>query len=292
LSARSAPLRPVAPAPLASSQMPAKTSRSTMPHPNRATGPVPLAKSSAPRAVPLAERLPHAAPGPVMPSWVAQRGPAPKTRALVPDRDSLAVVPVAQSAEESWLEERQREIDEARSEAEHEGLRMGQAKVEMLIERYLDAIKRLGMAAKAARKPNPEEIVDIAFLVAREIVGRELTIDREITARRLDEVLGSVGVDASTVIRLGGADLAYIRKRRPELAAAGVQFVEDASLGPGGCKVETPKAAIDLCIEARLAAVRGEVAAIVAEAAPPEKVAPSTEEEIVLDAEAEEMEIE
>jgi len=264
-----------------------------MPAPSRATGPVPLARVSDHRPVPLAERLPNA-PGisPVLPNWVASRGPTPKPRPLRAGSESMQVVPVAKSAEEEWQAEREREIEEAKNEAEREGLRLGQAKVEMLIERYLDAIKRLGLAVKAARRPNPEEIVDIAFLVAREIVGRELTIDREITARRLDEVLGSVGVDASTVIRLGGADLAYIRKRRPELAAAGVQFVEDATLGPGGCKVETPKAAIDLCIEARLAAVRGEVAAIVAEAAPPEKPVPSTEEEIVLDAEAEEMEIE
>jgi len=292
MSARSAPLLPVAPAAAAAG----KPSRSSGPVPSRSTGPVPLARGSDRRPVPLAERLPHAVQsnGPSMPSWVAQRGPAPKARPLRARSESVAVVPVAKSAEEAWIAERDRELEEARTAAELEGLKMGQSKVEMLIQRYLDAIKRLGVAVREARRPSVDEIVDLAFLVAREIVGRELTLDREILARRLDEVLASVVVDASTVIRLGGADLAYMRKRRPELRAAGVQFVEDATLGPGGCHVETPKAAIDLCIDTRLAAVRGEVAAIVAESAAQAGLGDPAkdEDEIILGEDAEEMEIE
>jgi flagellar assembly protein FliH len=264
------------------------------PLPSRSTGPVPLGRISATRPVPLAERLPHAAAGPVAPSWVAQRGPTPRPRPLRAQSQSVAVVPVAKSAEETWLAERQAEIDEARAAAELEGLRMGQSKVEMLIERYLDAIKRLGIAVREARRPSVDEIVDLAFIVAREIVAREITVDRELVARKLDEVLGNVVVDASVIIRLGGADLAYIRRRRPELTAAGVQFVEDATLGPGGCRIETPKAAIDLSVDARLAAVRTEVAAIVADAAAQAGIGEpaADEEDIELGADAEELEIE
>jgi flagellar biosynthesis/type III secretory pathway protein FliH len=250
------PAKPAAPPP-----RPSTTS------PTRATGPVPLARTSEPRAVPLAERLPHAPTGPVTPSWVAQRGPSPKARPLRAHSQSLTVVPVAKSAEEEWLAERQKEIDEARMAAEQEGLRVGQAKVEMLAQRYLDAIGRLGTAVREARRPSVDEIVDLAFLVAREIVGRELAVDHDHLMKRLDEVLAHVAVDASLVLRLGAADMAYVRRRRPELVAAGVQFVEDASLGPGGCQIETPKAAIELSTDARLAAVRAQIGSIVADAA-------------------------
>lgn len=292
MSSRSQNLRPVLPEAATPS---GKSSRSTMPSQNRATGPVPLGRVNDARPVPLAERLPHAAHphSPVLPNWVSSRGPV-KARPLRAGTESIQVVPVAKSAEESYLAERQRELDEARSEAELEGLRTGQAKVEMLIERYLDAIKRLGQMTRLAKRPSVDEIVDLAFLVAHEIVGRELSMDRDILVRRLNEVLSTVTVDASTVVRLGGADLAYIRRRRPELAAAGVQFVEDTTLGPGGCRVETPKAQIDLCIQTRLAAVRGEVVAIVTEAsiAKEHPHAAAGDDDIVLDEDAEDLEIE
>jgi flagellar assembly protein FliH len=295
---RSQNLRPVPFAEVSAPTPLLKSSRSTAPqtHPNRATGPVPLSRATDARPVPLAERLPHAASptSPVLPNWVASRAPL-KARPLRAGTESLEVVPVARSSEEEFQSERQRELEEARSEAELEGLRIGQAKVEMLIERYLDAIKRLGKMTRKAKKPNVDEVVDMALFLAHEIVGRELTLDRDILVRRLNEVLATVTVDASTVVRLGNADLAYIRRRRPELAAAGVQFVEDASLGPGGCRVETPKAQIDLCTQARLAAVRGEVAAIVAESGASQEEAEdksADDDDIVVADDAEDLEIE
>jgi len=243
------------------------STRSSQPSITRRTGPVPLGRILDARPVPLAERLQQKPKGPVTPSWVAQRGPAPKARPLRAQSQSLAVVPVAKSAEEEWQAEREKEIDEARLAAEQEGLRIGQAKVEMLVQRYLDGIKRLGSAVREARRPSVDEIVDLAFLVAREILGRELTLDHEYLMKRLGEALANVAVDASLVVRLGAADMTYVRRRRPELVAAGVQFVEDATLGPGGCQIETPKAAIEQSTNARLAAVRAHVAAIVADAA-------------------------
>jgi len=230
----------------------------------------PLAPPQAASAVPLADRLARAGtPGPETPPWLAVPRPAPKPRPLRAQSMSCAVVPVAQSAEEAWRAERQRELEEARQAAEVEGLRMAQAKVEMLIERYLDGIDRLKREAGEARRPDPNEVVELALLVAREIVGREVAADREILARRLDETLAEVRTDGRLVVRLGSADMAYIQRRRPDLTAA-VTFLDDATLGPGGCKVETAKASIDLGVAARLAAVREAIAGIVAEAAPPE----------------------
>jgi flagellar assembly protein FliH len=216
--------------------------------------------------VPLAARLGRTGPtAPEIPSWLGRVAPVPKPRPLRAKSLSCAVVPVAESAEETWRAERQRELEEARAAAEVEGLKMAQAKVEMLIERYLDGIERVQAKARTAGRPGGAEVVDLALLVAAEVIGRELTVDRELLAQRVDETLAAVQADGGVVVKLGAADVAYIRRRRPDLAAA-VTLVEEPGLGPGGCHIETAKAAIDLTVAARLEAVRAAIAGIVAEA--------------------------
>src|SRR5262249_26488156 len=146
--------------------------------------------------------------------------------------------------------------------------------------RYLDAIERIKGEAQTARRPDAGEVVELALLVARELVGRELTVDREILARRLDETLVACQADGALIVRVGAADMAYIKRRRPDLAAV-VTFIEEPALGPGGCKIETPKASIDLGIAARVEAVRGAITGIVLEAGVEAPPTVEWEEEVV-----------
>ena len=44
--------------------------------------------------------------------------------------------------------------------------------------------------------------------------------------------------------------------KRPELFHAGIELVEDSTLGIGGCVVETPHRVIDATIETRLMAIK------------------------------------
>jgi len=157
------------------------------------------------------------------------------------------------------------EIEEARTAAELEGLKAAQTKVETLCERYLDGIRRLTDVANEARRPVADEVVALAVVIAREILERELTVDRDRLVATVDRALQEVKGEGGVTVRLGRADLAYVTQRRPDLADAGVRFVEDESIGVGGCMVETLGAVTDATLEKRLAAVARAVAEVMAE---------------------------
>ena len=67
------------------------------------------------------------------------------------------------------------------------------------------------------------------------------------------------------VVRLGRADLTWVRRKRSDLLERGVTLVEDPSIGVGGCVVETAEWVTDATIEKRLEAVREAMAALLAE---------------------------
>ncbi len=145
--------------------------------------------------------------------------------------------------------------DAARMEGEREGLLAAQTKIETLAQRYLDAIARLDKATRDLQKPNPTEIVDLALATAGELVGHEMSVDRDVLVNTVEQALANVEEKRGVIVRMGKTDLAYLMSRRPELVGAGY-FVDDDTLGIGGCVIETPQRVIDLGIERRLDAVR------------------------------------
>jgi flagellar assembly protein FliH len=214
-------------------------------------------------AVPLAERLAQA-PSPATAAWLGgQAIVAVAPRPLFVKETASAVDPAASAASEAKtaamvaeLEAARKDIGKARSEAEKEGLATAQTKIEEIVERYLDGIQRLLAATRLAHRPEPGEVVELALVVAKEIVGRELVADRTQLLASVDRALGSVSADTQLVLRVSPGDATYVKQRRPELLRDGVVIVEDKALTVGGCIVETPAWVLDASIEARLEAVR------------------------------------
>ena len=227
------------------------------------------------KVVPLTERL-REVKGTDRPAWLGARTAQTARTAFAPPQASIARL--------QDDPELKRQLDEARAEAEIEGLRAAQHKVEALVERYGDALVRLQEMTRENARPLAAEVVELALVVAREILGRECTIDHEPLLRRVEAALQSVAGDATIEVRLSKGDLTYIAKRRPDLGEAGVVLIEDPRLGPGGCVVETPERIVDASIEARLDAVRAALTEVVesradGEPAPEKTPAPATGEE-------------
>jgi vacuolar-type H+-ATPase subunit E/Vma4 len=216
--------------------------------------------------VPLATRL-HRLAAASAPAWLERRprttlrpafGAAPPPPGLEPPETpapATSAPPPGSDAAELAARFRD-ELDELRLQAEKEGLLAAQTKVETIIERYLDAIERLGRLGAEAARPRPADVVELALVVARELLGRELAADRERLAALVDEALRELPADAPVVVRLGRADLAYLRRRRPDLEGRGVVLQADPQIGVGGCVVETREWLRDATVETRLAAVR------------------------------------
>jgi flagellar assembly protein FliH len=193
--------------------------------------------------------------GPPVPEWLTKKE-APTARPMF----ALAAAP--DKPDPSVLEQH---LEDARTAAELDGLKAAQEKVETLCERYLDGIGHLAEVAKEARRPLADEVVALAVVIAREILQRELSVDRDRVLETVERVLSQVKGDGGVSVRLGRADLAYVTQRRPDLFEAGVRFVEDESIGVGGCVVETLGTVTDATLEKRLATVARAVSQLFAE---------------------------
>ncbi len=229
-----------------------------------------------PGATPLADRLRAEANPTALPSWLEAHKAPPRTRPL--RAHSQPVAPV-QPIEDMIRSEVELRVEEARQAAELEGLRMGEEKVGEVIEQYCDAIRRLGELAQVARRPDPEEVVDLALTVAQELVRGQVRFDRGVLVKMIEEALSTTGTDRGVTVRLAADDADHVRRLRPDLAEAGVAVVEDARLQVGDFEVESQQHVVDGSLAARLENVRAALVELVGENGTSVPAGPDGEEE-------------
>lgn len=223
--------------------------------------PVRLMPAALPAPTPLLGALPHLPAAPT-PAWLGAK-PGPLRPLVSPPQPEPEVVaapeplePAAPVIDEAAVEQ---VLSEARAaglaEGERAGIAAGQAKVDAIIERYADGIAHLASATSARSADDAAAVVDLALVVARELVGHELSHDRTFLVTMLTEALATVGARTPVRLRIGSTDLAYLQAVRPEVLTPEIEVVEDEALGVGGCVVEAEHAVVDATVEGRLAAV-------------------------------------
>ncbi len=143
----------------------------------------------------------------------------------------------------------------ALAQAEQEGLARAEEQVDALKAQYLEALVRIDALIKEGQRPSAQEVVELALLVGREVVGRELKADRQPLVQAIEEAIRTVRSDGTVRIRIDPSDLEFLRQKRPDLLP-GVEWVAQAGLGIGGYLVETPQRVVDATIAARFEAVR------------------------------------
>lgn len=121
------------------------------------------------------------------------------------------------------------------------------AALRMQLTQSLEEIAELReqMATYAER-----EMVQLAIEIAKKIVRREVTVDREIVVTLARVALSRLHNRALATVRLHPEDHEYVSARREKLGTQGtVQLIEDASIHRGGCLIETDFGDVDARIE-------------------------------------------
>jgi hypothetical protein len=125
-----------------------------------------------------------------------------------------------------------------------------------------DAVSRLNhVREQMLAEP---EVVDLALVVAQEILRAELTVRPEHVLESVQYALQELRGDMPTRIRLAPLMVELLRDARPDLEGNGVELVADQTLGPGGCIVESRHRALDASVEERLERFRGIIHAALA----------------------------
>lgn len=203
---------------------------------------------------PLTERLPQARVGQSTPSWMGGRTPDPEPLFKAQAAASAPTQPALDLAEL----ERRREaaVAEGRAEGERQGWEAAREEVAAAIARLGEALEKVEASARAAAKPYASELVELALIVARELVGAEIGRDPAPLVQLIERCLDDVVGESAITIKLHPADRAALLAARPDLLRPDLRVMEDPTLARGGCLVESARRMVDARLEERLDNVR------------------------------------
>lgn len=174
--------------------------------------------------------------------------PRDKTRSKlepqpVPVPDEAALELEVQRRVRDELERlRQSTIAEAKTATET-ALRKASLPLEQQLQQALSALEEAAaqLTIPLARKEQylADLSLDMAFQLARHIIGVTVTTDREPLLTLITDLLREAGTgrmpQQNLTVRLHPSDLSFIKEKLPE---TGFSFVADDSLSPGGALVE------------------------------------------------------
>lgn len=96
------------------------------------------------------------------------------------------------------------------------------------------------------------DLVELALQIARKVVGREVTIDREIALTLVKVSLGKLHNRSIAEVHLNPEDFAFVQMHREKLDFRGsLELIEDRSISVGGCLIHTETGDIDARIESQ-----------------------------------------
>ena len=143
------------------------------------------------------------------------------------------------------------------AKGERAGLEVGRKKMEPVLDNFCQALKELNRITESICQDAEKEVVDLALAIARKVVGLEVSTNRDVVIRVVREALKNVSDHGKIKIRLGPSDFKFIMQddRRVQEFSDGLEritFIEDPTIGQGGCVIESTLGDVDARIERQL----------------------------------------
>ena len=189
---------------------------------------------------------------------------APQVRLEEVERQARELIATAEAKANALLTEAQARVSQIESDAYETGFAAARAKVaeevntaaEDLREKLTHTLSELEplyalIAARAER-----DLVKLSLEIARKVVHREVTADSDIVLTLARVALERLHPRAVAKVLLHPEDFEYVTARRHELSnTSALEFVSDASIGRGGCVIQSEHGDIDARIEQQFASI-------------------------------------
>lgn len=149
------------------------------------------------------------------------------------------------------------EIEAIERQAQEEGYQAGLAQGRLEAAGEVAALRGLldGLSdsARDAEAVLAMEVLDLALVIARQLVRQEVAADRTLVLNVIREALaGLPAAKAPARIMLNPADMAAVSPLlAAELSPEVWRLVADNALESGACRIETPHSSVDLTLENR-----------------------------------------
>ncbi len=127
--------------------------------------------------------------------------------------------------------------------------------VKQQVELFKKAIEDFSKEKEEAFKAAERQMVDLSLQIAKLIISKEVSIDKNIVASIVKEVLDSVKDKSKISLFINPIDEDVIKKHLPKFMAgieAEVELIVDDSIEPGGAIVQTPSGRIDALIDTQI----------------------------------------
>lgn len=123
-----------------------------------------------------------------------------------------------------------------------------------MIEGFASALESLADARRRLMDDSAEELAKLAGLIAKRVIGREVSLDPRIVLALVQEGLEALGQHDRIQVRLGPEFESVQSELAQRLKSRGVEFdvFVDVELPPYGCLVETDLGRVDESVERRL----------------------------------------
>ncbi|NLN15992.1 MAG: hypothetical protein GX182_01575 [Firmicutes bacterium] len=186
-----------------------------------------------------------------------------RARALLESAQARAVAIVAEAADKA-AEKEETAFRQGYQRGLAEGKKQFLAQIEGQLEKLEMILQEAVSVRQAAMELAEEDLIKLSLLIAEKIVRKEIQLDAEVTKRVLAEAISYLGGATKIFVRVNRQDLPTLAEgeeeiRRLFLEAKTITFVEDESIQPGGCIIETDLGRIDARLETRLDLMKKEL---------------------------------
>lgn len=183
-------------------------------------------------------------------TWGAVDAAPPSTETL----DSVPIAAVLPSVVDAAEIEREA-FQRGHAQGERAGADAALARHEHVLRRLSSAIEELHALRAEVLRRTERDVVQLSLAIARRLVHREVTLDRELVATMARVALDRLGQPAGARVHLHPDDCAALNSARVQAIGAAAQVVADANVRRGGCVVHSDFGQIDMNIDAQIAEV-------------------------------------
>lgn len=152
-----------------------------------------------------------------------------------------------------WSERERRAFERGREQGALEAHRAAQQVRAGHLERIGQVIANLQAALDELASRGADALLDLSLEVARQVLRRELALRRDAALPAVREAIALI-VDhaAHPRVHLNPQEYQLVSTElEADASHRGCRFVADASVPPGGCRIETPQGEIDATLATR-----------------------------------------
>ncbi|HCC36835.1 MAG TPA: flagellar assembly protein FliH [Treponema sp.] len=164
----------------------------------------------------------------------------------------------------SFQAERKEAEERGRTAGREAGFEEGKAEVQRLIERTQIVLERAQDKRAEILAETEQEIIDLVLLISRKVIKVISENQRNVVISNVVQALRKVKGRGNIIIRVNMTDVKLTTEHVKDFiqlleGVKSIQVIEDSSVDPGGCIIETDFGEIDARISSQLAELENKI---------------------------------